>query len=333
MIAIAPALVVAAGIAAAVSLCLAAVLSMAGPIDQPVGRSLHRTPTPRAGGLALIGGLAAGLISLWPLWPVADVYPYVWLMLALMLAGLMGFADDVLGLNALSKLVMQILLGVFLATNLVTSHLWLPMPWGDQLVSGLVMVILVSAWVVGSMNAVNFMDGANGMALMTACAIALALLMHGAGIWALWLLVCPLAILLLNASGRVFLGDVGSQPLGLLIAAMALPTINGHWAVAPVVMGLAPFIVDVGCTLVMRAWRREPLHQAHRQHLYQVLIDHGHPHLPVSACYAAFAWLGTLGALLADGASMGGIILFWYGLLAISWLVVRRRYVRRSAQA
>lgn len=309
------------------------VIARSGPLDTPNTRSLHRTPTPRAAGVAIICvasvflllGQVTGQMDL----GLADF----WLFAGLVFAAILGFADDVRGLGPMVKFGCQALIGFMFALVLVPDQILIPLPWGAVLVGGYIMIALVTLWTIGIMNTVNFMDGANGMAVLTVMAIMGAFAVHGGAIWAWVAVLGCLAVFIFNAKGLVFLGDVGSQMLGVWVAAYALPAIGGYAALGVVAVGLAPFTVDVGCTLLMRFFRGEPVLQAHRQHLYQIMIDKSHDHLPVSAVYALFAWLGTMAALTGSMLQSGLAISVWYGAMIVAWIWVRRVYVRRLAHS
>ncbi|MDR7252074.1 UDP-N-acetylmuramyl pentapeptide phosphotransferase/UDP-N-acetylglucosamine-1-phosphate transferase [Nocardioides sp. BE266] len=274
---------------------LVPVLRRAQLLDVPNERSSHTAPVPRGGGLAVMAAvaIATAAASL-----AGDDVLWAPLVVALGLAGV-GLVDDRASLPGAVRLVLQLLAGVVVAvwTWSATS------PAHAVALFALVVVVGVAGYV----NAFNFMDGINGISALTAVV---------AGAWWCWVAVqYDLdGLLVLGASvagamlgfapwntprARVFLGDVGSYGIGFLVVAGAV------WAWAggvPALLCVAPLVVylaDTGWVLLKRARGRRPLMQAHREHVYQQLVDLGWTHTAsalmcagVSAlvcCAAAFA--------------------------------------------
>ncbi|ESQ80127.1 glycosyltransferase family 4 protein [Asticcacaulis sp. YBE204] len=267
-----------------------------GPVDIPRDRGAHKAPTPTSGGLAVMAaaGLSLGLL-IWLCVPGKSdsVHSGALLFIFASLAGLSGAIDDFMDLPAKARLLFQILLclgfaWLFPARELVFGPglaLVLPLPVG---------VIGSALWLVVGLNAINFMDGANGLAIGTqiVCLLIFAgfivvlgpqtysgLLMSGV------LLVCVTAagaftgLLPFNLPlGRVFQGDAGSLFGGALVTGSVL-VLNTH-EIASVWLGgflLAPFLVDVILTLIWRAQRKKDLFTAHKDHLYQQWLIHRDP--------------------------------------------------------
>jgi UDP-N-acetylmuramyl pentapeptide phosphotransferase/UDP-N-acetylglucosamine-1-phosphate transferase len=164
-----------------------------------------------------------------------------------------------------------------------------------QLGAGWTAIALI--WLVGVTNAFNFMDGVNGIAAFEAmvCGTVMGVLFWRAG-------DVPAAVLAFaiaggasgffpwNAfTGSVFMGDVGSLPLGFLLAAFVLR--GAADGIAPWVMALPllPFLLDTGITLVRRIARRERIVHAHRSHFYQRLTDLGWSHVAVTGLWGFLA--------------------------------------------
>lgn len=195
-------------------------------------------------------------------------------------------------------------------------------------------------WTVASINIVNFMDGIDGM-------IATQGVIYGAFLFFLRgpeltsakfgviLFAACLGFLIWNwAPARIFMGDVGSGPLGLFFAfggALALegarPTI--------VFLPLFPIYLDAFFTLLMRASRREKLTEAHRSHLYQRVANTGVGHAPVTIAFALAASVGAIVAiLLKDSANrqLGMGISAYCLAVVVLWKVFDRRYPIGSRQ-
>lgn len=270
---------------------------------RPSARGLHATPTPQGGGLAImlaIAAVCAGAAA-WPLdigGASAGLAPVSG---ALLLAGaaalaLLGAADDILTLGPWSRLLAQF--GV--AALLVWAAPATPAaPFGDAAV--FVWRAAATVGLVWFVNLTNFMDGMDGMTVvglgLPALFAALANL-AGQGDAAVGL-VCLAALGGLigfapfNAPrARLFLGDVGSLSLGLIVGVgfLALAA-RGHFVAALI----APlyYLADATITLFLR-WRRgENLAQAHRSHFYQRAVTGG------MSAWGVLARVGALNAALA----------------------------------
>lgn len=264
---------------------LVPVLRRAQLLDVPNERSSHSAPVPRGGGLAVMAAvMLAGVAAAW----VGDDVVWVPLLIALALAAV-GLVDDRSSLPSLVRLLLQLVAGA-----LVAAWTWSA---GAPSSSVLVFAVVVTVAVAGFVNAFNFMDGINGISALTAVV---------AGAWWCWVGaehdVDGLTVLGASLAGamlgfapwnapraKVFLGDVGSYGIGFLVVTA------GAWAwandVSPVLC-LAPLVVylaDTGWVLVKRALGGRPLMQAHREHVYQQLVDRG--------------WSHTASSLLCAGAS------------------------------
>jgi phospho-N-acetylmuramoyl-pentapeptide-transferase len=254
-------------------------------LDTPNERSLHERPVPRHGGIAILAGtataLALGALDLWA--PLS---------LALILAAL-SFADDLYGLPA----------AVRLATHCAAA---LALVWFLLSPMNLAALLVLAIAVVWMTNLYNFMDGVDGVAGgMTvigfgAYAVAaqlvghVALAMAGAALAA-----AAAAFLLLNYHpARVFMGDVGSIPLGFLAAALGLVGWRDDvWPLWFPLLVFAPFIGDATITLLRRLARRERVWQAHREHYYQRLVRMGLGHRRSALVGYAVMLLCALAAL------------------------------------
>jgi len=151
-------------------------------------------------------------------------------------------------------------------------------------------------WIIVLMNAVNFMDGSNGMlvCLILPAAISLTVLSYALGsfisAWAIALVIGLAVFGLFNVrrSAKIFAGDAGSLSVGYSLAVTSLN------AAALIVSGQAPYwlafliwpiLLDVFLTLLRRARAGKALGQAHNEHLYQRYIQTGRSHLSVSLIY------------------------------------------------
>jgi UDP-N-acetylmuramyl pentapeptide phosphotransferase/UDP-N-acetylglucosamine-1-phosphate transferase len=294
------------------------------PQDRPNERSLHAAPVPRSGGMAIVPPvLVAGWLGA----------PELRLALGCAAAlALLSFADDLRPIPPALRLIAH--LGV--AATLVVagfSH------WPVALA---VIAILAVVWMT---NLYNFMDGSDGLAggMAVAGFGCYAVVAAAAGNTVLTLVctsiaACSLAFLVFNFHpARIFMGDIGSIPLGFLAAALGVMGWDqGLWPVYLPPLVFSPFIVDASLTLARRLARGEKVWLAHREHYYQRLIRTGVGHRNTAlAEYALMAAAGGCAIAmvrLTEGTQLL-LLAAWalvYGALAVS---IDRRWARYGASS
>ena len=278
-------------------------------LDRPNERSLHATPMPRTGGL----GLHAGILTAWPL-AAPGVPMLLWAPLLCVIA--VSLLDDLYGIPAIVRLATHLF-----AASLVASS---EIPSGPALV---VVSTLAIAWMS---NLYNFMDGsdglAGGMTLFGFSFYGIAALLAGNVEFALLnfsIAAAAAGFLVFNFHpARIFMGDVGSVPLGFLAATLGLVGWqNGHWTWWFPLLVFSPFIMDASITLARRIVRRERVWQAHRDHYYQRLVQMGWGHRNTAlAEYGLMAVCGlcAVASLLLPGNGRLALI----AVLAITYLVL-----------
>ena len=310
------AMVTSAAVALLLMLPVIRLLRAVDVMDIPNARSSHVASTPRGGGIAVMAGVAAGAAMAGP--------PHeLWLLVAsALVAAAIGLVDDMRGLSALVRLTAQ-----FVLAAAVVAALLGPTTLTEAVVAGLALV-----GVVGYTNAFNFMDGVNGMSGSSGALAGAWYVYVGTGQVDAPALAAGGAVLIGACLGflpwnlpraRVFLGDVGSYGLGLLIAGLALLAYSEG---AGVGMALAPLLVygaDTGWTLVQRLRRGDSWREAHREHIYQRICDSGLSHSASTAIVGLHTVLVCVAALVLPAfvaAVAASLILVTYlilpGLLA-----------------
>jgi len=271
--------------------------------DEPNHRSSHAKPKPRGGGL----GVVPVALAAWAVAALAGgmAAPGVWPVVAgALLLAVISWADDLKSRPASLRFGVQV--------AAVTLGLWslepaalvfqglLPLP-ADRLVAAL-------AW-LWFVNLFNFMDGIDGITAVETVTIggglALVAALHGLPAQEVFygaaLAAAALGFLYWNwAPSRIFLGDVGSVPLGYLLGWLLIVTAaGGLWAVA-LILPLY-YLADASLTLGKRLLRREKLWQAHREHFYQRAVQRGFGHAAVASrillCNAVLVGLALLAVL------------------------------------
>jgi UDP-N-acetylmuramyl pentapeptide phosphotransferase/UDP-N-acetylglucosamine-1-phosphate transferase len=247
---------------------------------QPNARSSHHNPTPQGGGIAVVVATLVvvwGAIALSPALLQNQGAQLLAVSAATVLLGVVGAIDDMRSLPATARLATQCIAVGAVITALPTEVQIIPhVPWAIERAG----LFLAAVWFV---NLVNFMDGIDWMMVAEAVPVTGAILMLGlAGV------VAPLPALLAAALlgaivgfapfnrpvAQIFLGDVGSLPIGLLLGWLLLQlAATGHLAAA-VILPLY-YVADATITLVRRIARGETVWQAHRTHFYQRATDRG----------------------------------------------------------
>lgn len=270
-------------------------------LDHPNARSAHVRPTPRGGGVGVVLAFVAGMLVLYQVADYARIAERQFLgviLAALAIAGV-ALVDDMLDVSARLRLLTQIGAAlVAMASGLVLTRLALPRIGVTEL--GLLGPPLTLFWIVACTNAVNFMDGLDGLVggtLLIACAAlaAIAAVQEGWFVYAaaLFLTAGFAGFLPFNLHpARIFMGDVGSQFAGFTLAVLAVAASRFDsqqlsFLIVPLL--LFGLLFDAGFTLLRRAWMGDRVGVAHRTHLYQMAARAGMPVPAVAAAHWGFA--------------------------------------------
>lgn len=294
-------------------------------LDIPNERSSHSAPVPRGGGI----GVLVVLLPAWVLWRLADAdfdgsvegLSRIGLpVAAAMVLALVSWIDDVRVLGAAPRLLVHFgaaLVGVWSLPGPVFGGLMPPL--ADGAVS-----VLILVWFI---NLFNFMDGIDAISGVEAVVIGLGVSLvglvagHVGGVVPLGFMVTAAALgfLVWNwPPARIFLGDVGSTPVGFLLAWLLLYlAVRGHWLSA-LILPLY-YLADSGLTITRRLMRGENITRAHRSHFYQLAVRKGRSHAAVSLCVFA---VGVLLVLHAAVAAMFDAATAWPALISATACVI-----------
>jgi UDP-N-acetylmuramyl pentapeptide phosphotransferase/UDP-N-acetylglucosamine-1-phosphate transferase len=276
-----------------------------GGMDIPNARSSHIAPTPRGGGLAIVMVTLAGT-ALLQAWLGDEPGPALVVYLAGgALIAWVGWVDDRHSLPVWFRLAVHIAAALLVVAG-CGAFTRLRLPLAGPVDLGVLGMPLTLIWIVGMINAYNFMDGIDGLA---GGQTVLAGLLWAVVGWPYGLLfVAGMGLLMAAASlgfllhnwppARIFMGDAGSGFLGFSFALLPLLASAAEPGLPVVgVLILWPFVFDTTFTLARRLSRRENVFQAHRSHLYQRLVIAGLSHPRVTLLYLGLAGLGGLAGL------------------------------------
>ncbi|MFI5532669.1 MraY family glycosyltransferase [Kitasatospora sp. NPDC051853] len=293
---------------------------LAGAMPPVRARDVHREPTPRLGGIAMFGGLCAGLLVASQLTKLSGLFIQSADIRAL-LAGagimwLLGVLDDKWGVDALVKLGGQMIAAGVMVWQGVTV-ISIPVPGvGPVAVTPTMGMIISVTLVVVMVNAVNFIDGLDGLAAGMVCIAAMAFFLYSYRLWYGYGINDAAPAVLFSAvligmclgflphnlhPARIFMGDSGSMMLGLMLAVAAISitgrvdpdlitaqtlsqTATVHELVPIYIPLLLPLTVialplaDLLLAVVRRTWSGRSPFAADKQHLHHRLLQVGHSH-------------------------------------------------------
>ena len=318
-----------------------------GVIYQPNDRSVHRVPLPTMGGIAMYAGFVVAL-AVSQFLPFFDVinrtsHSAAALVTCTLMLGL-GVIDDTRGTTALSKFIAQVFIaGVLVLFGVQVFYLWFP-GLGVFVLSGDLPVIVTIAWAVTIPNAVNLLDGLDGLAAgMVAIAAAfffayvvlnpgeLGPASQAALLSAITAGICVGFLPWNFHPAKIFMGDAGSMFLGMLLAIATIEGIGKNLTepsggdIAATAGALAvPFLVllipaiDVVLAIVRRTRRGQGIGHADKEHLHHRLMELGHGHR--QAVLLMYLW----SALVSAGALAVGLIdgRLFVGMLVAGLIVV-----------
>jgi len=302
-------------------------------LAKPNARSSHRIPTPQGGGIAVIAATLISGATVIALAPQAGI-PLIVFAAALFIAAV-GFADDVTPIHAAARFLLQ---GLAVAAVIVAAPETLRIVPACPFWLERVLLFVAGLWFV---NLVNFMDGLDLMTAAEIVPITAALVLIG------WFTELPASATLAAAAlcgamlgfvpfnrpvAKIFLGDVGSLPVGLLVG-WCLLQLALHQHVAAALLLPLYYLADATVTLFRRIVRREPFWAAHRSHYYQRATDNG---FTVWRVVREVFALNLLLAALAIGSIVTSsipvaVLLFIIGGIATALLLRRFSQPRPSA--
>ncbi|MGB6020088.1 MAG: glycosyltransferase family 4 protein, partial [Sulfurimonadaceae bacterium] len=242
-------------------------------LDHPNDRSSHLTPTPKGGGLAIMITFYSALTYLY-LQTQVDAKLFFALLSALPVI-IVSLIDDIYPLSAKIRFSVQLVSAVsalYFLGGVDTFNL------SAFALSGIWLNLIALLGIIWMTNLYNFLDGIDGYAGSEALFVALAAYLLFGSESALLIAAATAGFLLFNwHKASIFMGDVGSAPLGFIFAIFIL-----YDASTPHFLGwlmlLSLFWFDATLTLLRRARRREKLSQAHKKHAYQRLNQAGFSH-------------------------------------------------------
>jgi len=287
-----------------------------GVVDRPdEHRKLHDDAVPLAGGLAVMGGFCLALMAAFawsPRWRdrFADDWQFLLgLFASVAVIGIVGLLDDRYQIRGRQKLAGQIVAAMILVFSGLLIETLTIFGWRIEL--GLLAVPFTLFWFLGATNALNLIDGVDGLAtsvgIVLCLAVSIMALMTGHvtdAVLAMAVAGSLAGFLVYNVSpASIFLGDAGSMFIGLILGALAIRcSLKGPATIAlaaPVALLAIP-IMDVSVAIVRRKLMGRSIFSADRGHLHHRLLHHGFGKRTTVLLIGLLCGVTAVGALLSE---------------------------------
>lgn len=308
-----------------------------GAVDQPSERRINKVPIPRMGGLAIFLGFVLTSLLFVPL-----STQVTGILLGAVIIAVMGAVDDIVSLNPWIKLLGQIVAAVVvIRCGVVFDAVSNPNPLSEVafIEIGWLSVPLTVLWIVACTNAVNLIDGLDGLAVGVSAISSLTMLVVS-------LIVSDPAVSLLLAAltgaclgfmpynlnpAKIFMGDVGSQLLGFVLSTVS---ILGLFKMHAIITFVVPFLAlalplaDTTFAFFRRILRGQSPFHPDRGHLHHRLLDMGlSQKQAVALMYGISALLGIAAVLMTwtNPVLRIGCVVLAFGISITVWIFVFRK--------
>jgi len=307
-----------------------------GAIDYPKKRGLHKEPIPRMGGLAIVLGFVLTMLILAPFKEEIRTLQFAGFIGGALVIVILGMIDDVYNLGAKLKFAVQLLAALIVVSTGTTIDI---VTWPIPAYLDAISIPFTIIWIIGVTNAVNIIDGVDGLAagVSSICATTIMILCILTG--------SPLAVALMAAlagsclgflprnfnPAEIIMGDTGATFLGYVLAVSSILGVFKSYALLAVVIAvlcLALPIIDTAFAMIRRALNGKPIMGADRGHLHHRLIDKGYNQKQtVLILYAISAVCGTVAILIAVQNIYASTIAIVFFLALISILYVYKKRI------
>lgn len=284
-----------------------------GFVDHPDARKIHTKAIPRLGGMAIYIAFTFSLLLSYVIHP-SLFEDREWQMLGLFIAStfivITGIIDDIFNIRPWWKLAAQITAGIILIVFGYAVE-GISNPFGDSLELGYFSYPFTVIWVVAIINAINLVDGLDGLASGVGIIVSMTIFLI-----AIYLGKPYVALLSIGLTGsilgflrhnfypaKIFMGDTGSMFIGLVIAAMGLISSQKtavSFAILMPVIALGYPIMDTALAIARRVKAKKHIFTADREHIHHVLLSYGYSHpKTVIFLYVICLFFGTMAFLFS----------------------------------
>jgi len=309
-----------------------------GIIDNPKqdDRRVHKTPTPRVGGIAMVAGVMISILLFYLLSFFIDVEidrRLVGYVLGAIVIIIMGFVDDIKSLKPLYKFLLQLIAGMIIYVfGISIVGVKIPFIYPQIIDFGIWAFPITLIWVLGITNAVNLIDGLDGLAAGISSIASISLLIIFAIIGApMEALIITIALVGATVGflpynfnpAKTFMGDTGSNFLGYTLATVSIMGMAKGYTILAIV---APLIVcgvpvfDMIFAIIRRLAKHQKLTAPDKGHIHHRLLKHGFSQKQaVLILYGLTSVLGIIAVTLVTGMTKQGIICII--LAIIIWVI------------
>lgn len=286
-----------------------------GATDRPNKRKVHQTLMPRLGGLAIYISFLVGVLILQPENPYS-----LFIMWGGAIIIITGILDDIYELSAKIKLLAQIVASVIVVIYGGLQVTFINLPFGGLFEFGYLSTPFTILWVIGITNAMNLIDGLDGLAAGVS-SIALFSILGMAIIMGNMYVVTIGSIILVSTLGflyynfhpaKIFMGDTGALFLGFMISVLSLlgfKNVTFVSFIVPIIILGVP-ISDTIFAIVRRIINKQPLSMPDKSHLHHCLLRIGYTHRQtVLLIYAMAAFFGLVAVIFSQAKLWGALVL------------------------
>lgn len=280
-------------------------------VDKPSDRKIHECDMPRLGGLAIVFGVIVGFLYLTP---ESDYMSRI--IIGGLIIIILGMIDDKVTLSPKTKLFGQIIAAIVVVSSGLLIE-YVTIPFYGKLEFGMFSHLITVLWIIGITNAINLIDGLDGLAAGVS-SIALTTILIMAVLDNQWLVIALSLILLGSTIGflffnfypaKIFMGDTGALFLGYSISIISIlglfKSVTIFSLVIPVIILAVP-IFDTFFAIVRRIINGQKISRPDNQHLHHRLISMGFSHrATVLIIYGVSAFFG-ISAIIFSASTLWG---------------------------
>ncbi len=284
-------------------------------VDVPEEKKVHESPTPTLGGIAIFSGVIAGFLVYFAISDYKISADIIGIMIGALVILICGIIDDIRPLSPPAKVFGQVLAaGIPIIMGVQIQSMYIP---GFSIVSFSteLSVVISLIWIIAFMNAINLIDGLDGLAAGITCIAAASIFYYSTrvGVIGVYVEAALISIVLAGATlaflrynfnpASIFMGDSGSMLLGFLLGTSTIQGMLKSVAATALFIPLIALgipLLDTGMAVIRRAFKGAAITNRDKEHLHYRLMAIGHSHRK---------------AVL--------ILYFWTALLCVASLMVR----------
>lgn len=299
-----------------------------GATDKPNQRRVHQKIMPRLGGLAIFISFIVGYFVLQPASPYATA-----IVIGATIIVLTGVLDDIYELPPKWKLLGQIIAAIVVVYGGIRVD-FINLPFGGHLQFGLLSIPITMLWIIGITNAINLIDGLDGLAAGVSSIALVTIAGMAATMGNTYVFVFAMSLLLLGSTlgfllynfhpAKIFMGDTGALFLGYMISVLSLlgfKNVTVFSLIIPILILGVP-ISDTLFAIVRRIVNKQPLSAPDKSHLHHCLLRLGYSHRQtVLIIYGMAAMFGLAAVVLSKATMFGALVVIAFVLLVVELVV------------